>query len=172
VNNYAGQADKDSEIQAELEQAGISVCRMPEFTRGEHPEMRTVIQGGLHGWSFRRAWYYWVATGPGLPPRYAYPLDATHGNVIRASGDCACRGARFWFKGMGVPFYHVDTQEGLNALALAIRQCVADAAVEAGTAQALVNEIREKGCPHGCVQPCPFERMLLDLEAQHCAVRS
>lgn len=124
MRNYAGQTDKDTEIASELEQAGINVHRLPESFRESHPEMRTVIVGGLHGWEFRRAWYYWIATGPGIPLDAAETLQASHGQEVRANGDCVCRGPLFWNNGFGTGSYHVDTQEGLNALADTLRRIV------------------------------------------------
>lgn len=127
MQNYAGRADVDDEIAAELAGAGIKVERLPEIMRTRHPEMRTVVVGTLGPWSFQRAWYYWVAQGPGLPPEYADPLHETHGQEVRVDGHCGCPSPREWYKGFGVPLYHVDSQSGLNALAAAIRRCMADA---------------------------------------------
>lgn len=122
--NYAGRRDVDHEIAAELEAAGINVCRLPESTREWHPEMRTVILGDLHGWTFRRNWYYWVCKGPGIELAEAEKLHATHGQSVRVNGHCDCPSPRKWFKGLACDHYHVDNQEGLNALAQTIRAIV------------------------------------------------
>lgn len=104
---------------AELEAAGIKVSEFDIFaTRGEVPS-RAI--GGLLSWTFTRAWYYWVAEGPGIPPDIAEKLHATHGKDVRVDGHCGCPSPREWFKGFAVGRYHVDTQEGLNALADTLR---------------------------------------------------
>lgn len=103
---------------SELRQAGITVSDLRFPVRGEVP---TETYGSLSMWGFERAWYYWVAKGPGLPVEVAERLHVTHGTVVRVDGHCGCPSPREWFKGFGVGCYHVDTQEGLNALADAIR---------------------------------------------------
>jgi hypothetical protein len=127
MKNYAGNYDADGAIAKELEEAGIHVEKLPEFTREKHPEMRTVVMGSLHGWSFRRAWTYWIADGPGIPPSYANTLHDEHGKEVRVAGHCGCPSPLDWYKGFAVPLYHVDSQAGLNALADTIKKVVADA---------------------------------------------
>ena len=104
---------------AELKAAGIEVVEMAPFADNREVPSRAV--GQLSMWGFRRAWYYWVATGPGIPPEIAERLHATHGKDVRVDGHCGCPSPREWFKGFAVGCYHVDTQEGLNALADTIR---------------------------------------------------
>jgi hypothetical protein len=103
---------------AELEAAGIDVTILRITPCGEVPSQAF---GGLSMWGFRRAWYYWIATGPGLPVEVAEKLHAAHGTQVRVDGHCGCPSPREWFKGFGVGCYHVDSQEGLKALANAIR---------------------------------------------------
>jgi hypothetical protein len=122
MKNYAGVETADDAIAAELQEAGIEVFRLPEFCRTNHPEMRTVVMGSLHGWEFKRAWRYWVASGPGIDVETAERLHATHGPVVRVDGHCGCPSPREWFKGFACGHYHVDTQEGLNALADTLRE--------------------------------------------------
>ena len=117
--NYAGQDGVDDAVAAELEAAGIEVHRFPNPLDGEVP---TGVFGTLRGWKFRRAWRYWVAEGPGIPPDFADELYESHGQEARVAGDCGCRSPRFWHKGFASGMYHVDTQEGLNALAETIRR--------------------------------------------------
>lgn len=124
MNNYAGMSDKDDEIAAELEAAGIEVSKFEIFR--DRGEVKTSVMGSLHGWGFRRAWYYWVADGPGIPPVYANELHEKHGKDVRVDGHCGCPSPQEWFKGFAVGMYHVDTQEGLNALADVIRRVVAE----------------------------------------------
>lgn len=109
------------EARSELEFAGIEVLELPGemTTRGE---VTIKVIGSLYAWKFERAWYYWIVNGPGLPLEYAVPLDEEWGKQARVDGDCACRGAAFWGKGQPITMYHVDTKEGLKALADAIRK--------------------------------------------------
>lgn len=125
--NYAGRADVDDMVTKELTDAGIEPYLMPEFTREDHPEMRTIIVGDLVQWSFKRAWYYWIAQGPGIPPEYANKLHSKFGNDVRVNGHCCGPTPYDQFKGFAVGFYHVDTAEGLKALADTIRKVYTDA---------------------------------------------
>ena len=128
MKNYAGMSDKDDEIQAELQQAGIEVHREDWIKRRER-EVQTAVLGTLHGWIFERAWYYWAAKGPGIPPSYANELHEKHGKEVRVAGHCECPSPLEWYKGFAVGDYHVDSQDGLNALAETIRRVVTDAAM-------------------------------------------
>ena len=101
---------------AELEAAGIEAVRIP-LLGGEVPSK---VFGELSMWGFRRAWYYWVANGPGLPVEVAERLHASHGTQVRVAGHCGCPSPREWYKGFGVGSYHVDSPEGLKALADAL----------------------------------------------------
>lgn len=107
---------------AELEAAGIDPHVWSFRIDGEVP---TKAMGSLSMWGFKRAWYYWTAEGPGIPPDIAEKLHATHGTQVRVAGHCGCPSPREWFKGFGVGNYHVDTPEGLKALADTIRSVVA-----------------------------------------------
>jgi hypothetical protein len=77
--------------------------------------------GALSLWHFTRAWYYWSAEGPGIPCDIAEKLHATHGKQVRVAGHCGCPSPSEWFKGFAVGSYHIDTPEGLKALADVIR---------------------------------------------------
>jgi len=125
MENYAGMSDKDDEIATELRTAGIEVLHH-EFSRDQE-EVRTSVRGSLHGWFFVRAWYYWTARGPGIPPKYADELHERCGKEVRVDGHCGCPSPQEWFKGFAVGQYHVDSQEGLNALADTIRKVKSDA---------------------------------------------
>lgn len=126
MKNLAGETQADLHILEELDKAGIEVVEGPR-SEGEVP---CTLTGKLTGWTFNRAWYYWMAVaekGKGLPLRMsvelhnrAYPATGedqpkTYGQVIRVNGDCGCPKP-----GERVRSYHIDTQEGLNALAGAI----------------------------------------------------
>lgn len=116
-----------AQCRAELEDAGIKPFEMDIFAeRGEVPS-RAI--GSLESWGFKRAWYYWVAEGPGIPPDIAEKLHAAHGQDVRVAGNCGCPSPLEWHKGFAVGMYHVDTQEGLNALADTIREVVARSAL-------------------------------------------
>ena len=116
--NLAGSDESDKVCTQELEAAGITVVALPECAR--KGETKTCIMGEVGHWSFTRAWRYWVAEGPGLPVEAAEILHEQHGKEVRVDGHCGCPSPREWFKGFGVGLYHIDTQEGLTALAQAL----------------------------------------------------
>jgi len=125
--NLAGETKADLVILKELVKADIKVVE-GQRSRGEVPYTLT---GKLGDWNFSRAWYYWMAiaqNGKGLPLDVALELHnrkyhtdrkeqpKTYGQLIRVDGDCSCP------QPTGIVLsYHVDTQEGLNALASTIR---------------------------------------------------
>ena len=100
----------------ELTEAGIKVNELPVFLRncGEVP---TSAIGTLAGWSFKRAWYYWVASGPGIPPEKAEEFHQKWGKEVRVEGHCGCPSPLDYCEGFAVGSYHIDTQRGLNAFA-------------------------------------------------------
>lgn len=106
----------------ELDAAGIPCVHEDPFERVEVPSM---LAGCLNGWTFRRAWYYWIARSEThyLPNDVAMRLQEAMGREVRADGDCACRGPLCWWSTPGnvADHYHVDSQAGLVALADAIR---------------------------------------------------
>ena len=120
-NKAGNNPDNDEVLRKELEEAGITIEKMTDFIQEKY-EVKTSIYGTLGGWIFFRAWYYWVAEGPGIPYDEAMELQRKLGKVLRASGDCGCRGPGFWFGGLACGNYHVDTQDGLNALSGVIRR--------------------------------------------------
>ncbi len=127
MNNYAGRKDfeqLDIDCANELREAGITVATLPEYFRGRNSEVPTTVLGDLHGWNFERAWYYWIAKGPGIPLVDATELHKYYGKDARVNGDCTRPSPLERFKGLACGSYHVDTQEGLNALAATIRRIV------------------------------------------------
>jgi hypothetical protein len=110
-------AEVTATAEAELKAAGIEVSILPVNSREEVPSKAV---GNLSMWFFERDWYYWRAHGPGLPVEVAERLHTTYGRQVRVDGHCGCPSPREWFKGFGVGSYHVDTPEGLKALADAI----------------------------------------------------
>ena len=126
MKNYAGVQGCDDAIEKELVDAGIDVYKSEMFRKkGEVP---TSVIGTLDpsGWGFERAWTYWVADGPGIPPEIAEELHKTHGQVVRVSGHCGCPSPLEWYKGFAVGNYHIDTQEGLKVLADVIKKILED----------------------------------------------
>lgn len=103
----------DEQLRIEAEAAGLTVQSF-KFQLGDG-EVPTCLFFSSHKWVFNRAWYYWRAKGPGVPPADAAEFDQEWGKQVRASGDCACRGVEFWYEGFAASDYHIDTQEGLNA---------------------------------------------------------
>lgn len=126
--NYAGRGKHDPKgidalLTQELVLAGIEPCPMPEsFREKQGGECHTCVIGSLHGWTFKRAWYYWMAEGPGIPIQYAMPLHEAHGTSVRVEGHCGCPSPLEYCKGFPVTSYHIDNQDGLNALAEVIRR--------------------------------------------------
>lgn len=133
-NKAGDHADTDEVLRAELRAAGIQTLQEaegqpPEFLadmlRRGSGEVKTSVVGVLHGWEFKRAWYYWMARGPGIEVDAAERLHAMHGKTVRVAGHCGCPSPREWFKGLACGSYHVDDAEGLRALADCIRALVA-----------------------------------------------
>lgn len=110
----------DAILADELSAAGIE-AKTWEMLRERSGEPHTAVIGSLHRWGFRRAWYYWVAEGPGIPPEDAMALHAEHGISVRVEGHCCCPSPLEYLHGFGVGTYHVDNVEGLAALAETIR---------------------------------------------------
>lgn len=104
---------------AELEAAGIKPYSFGSLYHSNEVPSKCV--GGLSGWSFERAWYYWRAKGPGIPPEIAERLHATHGRDVRVEGHCGCPSPLEWAHGFAIGSYHIDTPEGLKALADTLR---------------------------------------------------
>lgn len=132
-NRAGDHADTDDILRAELKAAGIPTLqedagKPPEYLvdmlREMSGEVKTSVRGVLHGWQFERAWYYWTAKGPGIEVEAAEALHATHGKVVRVAGHCGCPSPREWYKGLAVGSYHIDTPEGLKALADTIKGLV------------------------------------------------
>ena len=117
--NLAGDSQCDEHIRQELEKAGIEYVELGFPSKEEVPSS---IIGHLSGWTFTRAWYYWVAKADGgvcLPFDLADELYKQNKDV-RVAGHCGAPAPREWYRRpehIGVPLYHVDTQEGLSLLA-------------------------------------------------------
>jgi hypothetical protein len=129
-NKAGDHADTDDILRAELkaagiltvqEEAGLPPSHLAEHFRKMSGEVKTSVIGCLYGWTFKRAWYYWIAEGPGIDVETAEALHATHGKEVRVDGHCGCPSPREWFKGLACGHYHVDTPEGLKMLADTIK---------------------------------------------------
>lgn len=114
----------DEAIRAELMEAGILGADgqgdygnflEQEFIRKRGGEVPTSIFVAKHRWTFTRAWYYYVAKGPGIPPLIAEEFHQRWGREVRVDGHCGCPSPLEWEKGFAVGMYHIDTQAGLNA---------------------------------------------------------
>lgn len=141
--NRAGQTDTDDAIAAELEGAGIEVYRL-ELLRKTSGEVKTAVRGGLHGWSFTRAWRYWIAEGPGIELAAADILHAAHPSTVRVNGHCGCPSPREQNLGLAIGSYHVDSQAGLKGLADTIKALVERPATPASaTPSGVPDSVRE-----------------------------
>jgi hypothetical protein len=124
MKNLAGNKDCDIDIKKELAEAGIPF-EEHEFLK-RNSEVPSAVLAYMNGWTFKRAWYYWVASSDDnlLLFENADKLHEKFGQEVRVSGHCGCPAPREWYNkewNLGVNLYHVDSQEGLNALAQAIR---------------------------------------------------
>lgn len=135
--NLAGQPKNvcDEQCRKELEEAGIPLFPFKILQKGE---VKTDVMGHTArlndqprfdaepNWQFVRAWKYWIATmhfpsSNGFNIEKAMKLHAEYGTVVRVAGNCTCPSPEGWWGKNGIPYYyHIDTQEGLNAFAKAI----------------------------------------------------
>lgn len=125
-NKAGDHADTDEILTAELNAAGIQTLEQLEGPLSDHikmlfrknsGEVKTSVIGHLLGWSFIRNWRYWVCKGPGIPNHFAEQLHMTHGEDVRVDGFAGGEEPIKRFYGLGAWHYHVDTAEGLKALA-------------------------------------------------------
>lgn len=111
----------------ELMQAGIEANKLPECIRSDTADVRTIVFGELHHWTFKRARKFWIAEGPGLPPAYSNALHEKIGQECRVNGDCTCPSPTKQYGNFASGYYHVDTQEALNELAKMLNRCAVGA---------------------------------------------
>lgn len=132
-NKAGNHSDTDGILIEELHAAGIQTVQeengkpldwLADMFRSSSGEVKTSVQGALHGWIFKRAWYYWVCTGPGIELAAAMALHEKFGDQVRVAGHCGCPSPLEWYKGLACGDYHVDTPEGLKALADTIKEIV------------------------------------------------
>lgn len=132
-NKTGDHEDTDSILTQELTLAGIPTIQATDNTsdainrmlRRLSGEVKTCVIGVLHGWEFKRAWYYWVAKGPGLEYEVAKKLHEEYGDQVRVDGMAGGQDPYDANKGLAIDLYHVDSLEGLTALADAIKSVIA-----------------------------------------------
>ena len=122
MKNLAHDETCDIDIRQELEAAGITVKTVERPRRSEVPY---TLVGELGGWSFQRAWYYWIANAPegkGIPENSAEELNRDWRKEVRVVGFAGGTDVQKWLSSHGtIDKYHIDTQEGLNAFADLVR---------------------------------------------------
>lgn len=95
----------------------LTTAKIEPFNTGrtQNGEVTTKYIGFCCGWTFKRAWYYYMADGPGIPLDKAEEFHKVWGKQVRVDGDCGCPSPLEQCHGFAVGSYHIDTQEGLNA---------------------------------------------------------
>ena len=82
--NVAGNKDCDKYIKEELSIAGIPII---ELLNNMNSEVSASIIGHLNGFTFQRAWYYWIIKGY-MPLQYANELYEKYNDLnIRVAGN-------------------------------------------------------------------------------------
>jgi hypothetical protein len=123
VRNLAGNPECDLWIAEELRRAMIPA----EACEPDRCEVPSLLIGRLGAITFRRAWTYWVATGP-VPIDIAHRLyeDPIGRTDIRVDGHCGCPApVHPWTEIVDgqecVTSYHIDSEAGLRIFADAVR---------------------------------------------------
>lgn len=113
----------DEKIENELKIANIPVIKLPTYLSAE---VKASCVGYLNGFTFWRAWRYWVCKG-NMPLDTAQKIYAEHKDLnIRAGGHAGNLPPERMTRSQNgsaekfVPYYHIDTQDGLCELAKAI----------------------------------------------------
>jgi hypothetical protein len=96
MDNLAGSKEADARISDELTICGINISFNEELRQRE---VSTNVEGRLGPFTFQRAWYYWVVSGP-VPLDIAKKLyeDRVGRTDIRVAGHCACPSPEGWTK--------------------------------------------------------------------------
>ena len=91
--NLAGNSNATVYIESELQEAGIEIVR-GKMRQGE---VKTNITGRLGEFTFKRAWYYWIVSGP-VPLDVAKEMYATEigKEYIRVAGHAGCPPPEEW----------------------------------------------------------------------------
>lgn len=124
MRNLAGNTDCDLWISEELRRSMIPI---ESYTPDRRYEVPSLLIGRLGAITFRRAWTYWIATGP-VPLDVAYRLyeDPIGRTDIRVEGHCGCPApVHPWVSIVDgqecITSYHIDSEVGLRLFADAIR---------------------------------------------------
>jgi len=121
MENLAGNADCDVQIERELIRCGIEVIRGEKTNR----EVSSSIIGKLGEFEFVRAWYYWTVRG-NVPLEVARELyaDPVGKTDVRVAGHCGCPPPEEWAMRINereeakfVTNYHIDSEVGLRLFA-------------------------------------------------------
>ncbi len=104
----------DDIVKSELELAGMQIETFDVLREGE---VHTAHIGCYCGWTFKRAWRYYIAKGFGIPNDKAEEFHQIWGKQVRVDGHCGCPSPTEWYMGFTGNLYHIDKQEGLNAFA-------------------------------------------------------
>ena len=93
MKNLAGNRDCDKIIVVELCRAGIEIVQ----GKRSNTEVPASVTGRLGGFTFHRAWYYWVVLG-NMPLPIAEELyrDEVGKTDIRVEGHCGCPPPAEW----------------------------------------------------------------------------
>lgn len=151
--------ENDTHVTGELTQAGIQIEGPFEFLREKY-ESRTALVGILCSWTFERAWRYYIAEGPGIPPDKAEEFHKTWGGYVRVAGHCGCPSPLEYYKGFAVGLYHIDSQEGLNAFAKLLKSIYIEDETKTKTHKTPQQTSKEpilegENTGHGWVNPRP-----------------
>lgn len=121
--NYNSHTNHDAQIASELAYAEVPRLEGADsiLRRLADHEVETVVIGDLLGWTFIRGWHYWIVTGPGLDFPIAMELWKLHGQYVRANAHAGGPSPWAMHKGFATRLYHVDTDDGLKALADCIK---------------------------------------------------
>lgn len=109
MQNLAGHPNATALCAQELTRAGIPTVPVPPAKAGAAREVGSQVAGRLGSFTFERAWYYWVVSGP-MPLEVARRLyeDPVGREAVRVAGHCGCpppdewavwrdpSGARLW----------------------------------------------------------------------------
>lgn len=108
MKNLAGSGDSNA-VWRELLFCGV-LRRVVE----PYGECKVDIEGVVGDWTLRRAWTYWIVSGPPVAREAVVEFDAEHGATVRARGYSG--GGALYIEDGPVTTWHVDTLEGLRAL--------------------------------------------------------
>ena len=87
MRNLAGHVSADRIVALELSEAGVQLL----VDQNQNGEVPTILYGRIPGFTFTRAWYYWVVRGE-VPLEtakrlYDHPIGRSD---VRVAGHCGC----------------------------------------------------------------------------------